>query len=175
MEQPEERVLDLTSVFGVRAKITRSAESTGGELVEMECILDSGGGPTPHTHPHQEETFEVLHGVLEVLRGGEWRTATAGETVVVPAGEVHAFRNGSGAPVTFRNVHRPALLFQQHLETVDRLVRAGKVRSMKDPRSLMHLCMSAVKHRPDVQVSPPPWVIRTMAFIGRRLGYTLEG
>jgi hypothetical protein len=53
-------------------------------------------------------------------------------------------------------------------------VKAGKVRGTKDPRSIMHMAMSAVRHRPDVTVKPPQWVVNAMAFIGRRLGFTLD-
>lgn len=92
----------------------------------------------------------------------------------VPPGAVHAFRNAGEAPVRFLNVHRPALAFQQHLETLDRLIRAGKIRGTKDPRSLIHMSMSAMEYRPDVTVKPPQWVVRGFAFIGRRLGCRLN-
>ena len=87
---------------------------------------------------------------------------------------MHAWRNASGRPIRFRNVHRPALGVQAHLETLDRLARAGKVRGTIDPRAIMHMSMSAVRHRPDVTVKPPQWVVNAMAFIGRRLGFTLD-
>ncbi len=77
-------------------------------------------------------------------------------------------------PVRFLNEHRPALAFQEHLETLDRLSRAGKIRGTKDPRSLIYMSMSGVEHQPDLPVKPPPWVLRGLAFIGRRLGYTLN-
>lgn len=167
------RTLDLRTVFGVQARITAPAEASGGEFVEMECVLDPGRGTDPHSHPRQEERYEVVDGRLEVYRDGTWHTVTAGQSFDVPPGVVHAFRNASSSQVRFVNRHTPALAFQKHLETVDRLVRQGKVRGLKDPRSVMHLCMSAVLHEPDVPVRPPQWVIKTMAFLGRRLGYTL--
>lgn len=167
-------VYDLRAPFGVQARVTASAESTNGEFVEMDCVVDAGGGTTLHTHPSQEERYEVLEGALDLYSDGEWRAVPAGEVFVVPPGEVHAFRNNTDGPVRFLNRHTPALRFQEHFETVDRLVRAGKIRGLKDPRSLMYLCMSAVENEPDVQVSPPPWVIRGMAFLGRRLGFTLD-
>jgi hypothetical protein len=68
----------------------------------------------------------------------------------------------------------PALAFQEHLETLDRLSRAGKIRGTKDPRSLIYMSMSAVEHRPDVPVKPPQWMMKALAFVGRRLGYTLD-
>ena len=83
------------------------------------------------------------------------------------------FRNTSGVPVRFVNVHRPALRFQDHLETIDRLARAGKVRGTKDIRSLMYLSMSAIEHEPDVPVRPPYWVLKLLASVGRRLGLRL--
>lgn len=128
-----------------------------------------------HYHPEQEETYRVLEDTLEVFRDGRWNAVPAGESLTVPRGAVHEFRNASEAPVRFLNVHRPALVVQEHLETLDRLIRAGKIRGTKDPRSLIHMSMSAVEHRPDVAVKPPKWVIRGLAFIGRRLGYKLNG
>lgn len=173
-DQAPDRVLDLRTVFGVEARVTVPAESTAGECVEMECTAQPGSQTMVHYHPGQEETFRVLEGAMEVLWEEEWKEVTAGQSATVPSGAVHAWRNASGAPVRFLNVHRPALGFQAHLETVDRLVKAGKVRGTRDPRSLMHLSMSAVEHRPDVTVKPPQWVVKVMAFVGRRLGYSLE-
>jgi len=69
---------------------------------------------------------------------------------------------------------RPALAFQAHLETLDRLVRSGKVRGTNDPRSLIYMSMSAVKHQPDVAVKPPQVVVNFMAWLGRRLRFTLD-
>jgi hypothetical protein len=89
-------------------------------------------------------------------------------------GRYTGFRNASEAPVRFINVHRPALAFQEHLETLDRLTQAGKIRGTKDPRSLIYMSMSAVEHRPDVAVKPPQWVVKALALLGRRLGYTLD-
>lgn len=174
-QQPShERLLDLRAIFGIDARITVSAASNGGELVAMECTAFPGAATTVHYHAGQEEHYEVLDGTLEVLRGGEWVSIHSGESMVVPPGAVHAFRNAGATPVRFRNVHRPALGFQDHLETVDRLVREGKVRGTSDLRSMAHLCMSAVRHRPDVAVKPPQWLVETLARIGRSMGYTID-
>jgi quercetin dioxygenase-like cupin family protein len=169
-----DRTLDLASVFGVRAQVTIPAAVTGGEYVEMECSAEPGSGTMVHYHPEQEETFHVLEGAMEVLRDGTWIPVPRGETQVVSKGEVHAWRNAGSSPVRFRNVHRPALGFQDHLETLDRLVRAGKIRGTKDLRSIIYLSMSAVKYRPDVTVQPPQWTIDALAFIGRTLGFSLD-
>ena len=169
------RVLDLNAIFGVEARVTTPASATAGAYVEMDCTAQPGAATMVHYHPDQAETFQVQEGTLELLLDGRWRPVPAGESATVPKGAVHAWRNATGAPVRFLNVHRPALGFQEHLETLDRLARSGKVRGTKDLQSIMHMSMSAVRHRPDVAVRPPQWVVNLMAFIGRRLGYTLDG
>jgi quercetin dioxygenase-like cupin family protein len=168
------RTLDLTPVFGVRAQITADARETGGEYVEMDCTVQPGSGSIVHYHPRQEETYHVVDGVLEVLRDGDWRTVRAGESMAIAPGAVHAFRNRSSSPVRFINRHTPALGFQAHLETLDLLIRAGKIRGTTDLRSVIHMSMSAARHQPDVPVKPPAWLVRVMAFVGRRLGYSID-
>lgn len=168
------RTLDLRSVFGVEARITASSEDTGGAYVEMDCTAAPGSGTIVHYHPHQEETYQVLEGTLEVLREGRWSPVGAGDSMTIPAGAVHAFRNPGPAPARFLNRHTPALGFQAHLETLDRLIRTGKIRGTKDLRSIIHMSMSGVRHQPDVPVKPPLWLVRAMAFIGQRLGYSID-
>ena len=168
------RILDLRSVFGVAAQVTNPPAATGGEYVELECVADPGSATMVHYHPEQEETFHVLEGTMEVLHDGAWIPVRPGQTHLVPKGKVHAWRNPGSSPVRFQNVHRPALGFFDHMETLDRLVKAGKIRGTKDWRSLIYMSMSAVKHRPDVTVKPPQWMVNAIAFIGRRLGFTLD-
>jgi mannose-6-phosphate isomerase-like protein (cupin superfamily) len=167
-------LLDLRSVFGVLAEVTNPSAATSGEYVEMVCTAQPGSGTMVHYHPEQEETFHVLEGTMDVLRNGAWISVPAGRTHLVPKGEVHAWRNAGSSPIRFQNVHRPALGFLDHMESLDRLARAGKIRGTNDWRSLIYMSMSAVRYRPDVTVKPPQWIVNTMAFVGRRLGFTLE-
>lgn len=173
MSESQETVLDLRAVFGLKATVTTPSATTGGAYVEMDVTAEPGSGTMIHRHPEQEETYQVTEGVLEVFRDGQWNAVPAGELFTVPQGTVHGFRNASDVPVRFLNVHRPALHFQEHLETLDRLSRSGKIRGTKDPRSLIYMSMSWDTFRPDVPVKPPPAMLRGLAFIGRRLGYRL--
>jgi quercetin dioxygenase-like cupin family protein len=166
-------VLDLRSIFGVHARISKSGHATDGEFVEMDCTAEPGSGTMVHFHPEQEETFEVLEGELEVLRDSQWTLVPAGESHTVPKGAVHAWRNSAKVPARFVNVHRPALGFEDHMRTLDRLVREGKIRGKSDPRSIIYMSMSAVEHQPDVTVKPPQWLVKLTAAVGRRLGFSL--
>ena len=174
MREPQGKVLDLRSIFGLQATVTVPSETTGGAYVEMDVMAQPGSETLIHYHPEQEETYRVLEGALEVFLDGRWRAVRSGESLTVPRGAVHGFRNGGAAPARFLNVHRPALRFEEHLATVDRLARGGKVRGTSDLRSLIYLSMSAVEHRPDVPVRPPFWVVKALARLGRALGYRLD-
>jgi mannose-6-phosphate isomerase-like protein (cupin superfamily) len=172
--ESERKVLNLRSVFGLEATVTTPSAATDGAYVEMDIMLEPGGDTNVHYHPEQEETYEVLDGTLEVFRDGDWQAVPAGGSLTVPHGTAHAFRNASETPVRFLNVHRPALAFQEYLETLDRLIRAGKVKGLKNLRSLIYISVALVEQRPSVSVKPPHMLIRALAFMGRRLGYTLE-
>jgi mannose-6-phosphate isomerase-like protein (cupin superfamily) len=168
------KVLNLRSVFGLEATITTPSAATDGAYVEMDLMLEPEGHTNMHIHPEQEETYEVLDGTLDVLRDGDWHKVPVGESLTVPRGATHAFRNATETRVRFLNVHRPALAFQEYLETLDRLIRAGKVKSFKGLRSGIYISMAAVEQPTSIQVKPPQMLIRGLAFIGRRLGFTLE-
>jgi mannose-6-phosphate isomerase-like protein (cupin superfamily) len=105
----------------------------------MEFVVPSGAMPTAaHVHPHQEETYVVQEGCMEVLIGREWSTFEVGQSVTVPAGTPHAFRNASGVTVTFLNEHRPALRFEEYFRTVHRLAEEGKIKGGFDVRGVLY-------------------------------------
>jgi uncharacterized cupin superfamily protein len=66
-------------------------------MVEGE-VPPGGGFQIPHWHEDLDEVFYVLEGEIEFLLAGSWQRASAGTTVFVPAGMVHAFRNASDRP-----------------------------------------------------------------------------
>lgn len=159
---------------GGRIVITRSAAETGGDRVEMEFSLPPGvSGPPPHFHPEQEEEWHVLAGTLSAYLGGRWRSLTEGESVSIPRGQVHTFRNRSEGVVRVRDVHVPALDFQDYMEQLDLLTETGKVTSLKNPSSLIYLSMVLRQHRPTQLTASR--VQRAgeslLALIGRLLGY----
>jgi quercetin dioxygenase-like cupin family protein len=59
----------------------------------MEALVPPGGGPPPHTHSGEDETFYLLEGEIEFLLGEARITAGPGDFVNVPRGTVHCFRN----------------------------------------------------------------------------------
>jgi mannose-6-phosphate isomerase-like protein (cupin superfamily) len=133
-------------------------------------------GPPVHVHPHQEESYEVLNGVLDVLIGGRWRELRPGESLTVPGGAPHTIRNLHAAELRAVNVHAPALEFPRYMAALHDLVHTGKVRALppKDPRSMIYLSMLFTAHaRTLTSVKPPQRLMRILAFVGKRLGYKL--
>lgn len=128
--------------------ITRGSDETGGELVEMEFTLaPAAAGPPPHRHPEQVEEWEVLDGTLSTRIDGSPRTLRAGEKASIHPGRVHTFSNPSDAPVRVRDLHRPALGFDDYIATLGRLVEMDKVRGIRDLRSRIYLSMLWRDHR----------------------------
>jgi len=149
--------------------ITASAGETGGTLVEMELLLPPNAVTPPlHIHPRQTEEFEVLTGTFDVYIDGEWQTLPEGEATSVPPGEAHTFRNNSGLRVRVRNVHRPALGFQDYLEELHALAQDGKIKSFTDASSLMHLSRLFEKY--DDTIIPAKLAQRAVMGVFARVG-----
>jgi len=169
-------VLDFYPTVGMRIEgDAPDAPETEPWRVTM-IAAPSFGGPPLHVHPQQEESFHVLTGTLDVHIDGQWREVSAGETVAVPAATPHTIRNLHADEVSAINVHAPALDFPLYMARLHELVHSGKVRSLppKDPRSIIYLAMLFTAHeRTLVSIKPPRYVMRTLAFIGRLLGYRL--
>jgi mannose-6-phosphate isomerase-like protein (cupin superfamily) len=121
--------------------LTRSTADTGGELVEFEFIFPKDAfAPPPHVHVDQVEEYEVLEGVFDVIIDGERRSLAAGESASVPVGAVHTFANPAG-DVRVRNVHRPALEFEDFVERMHRVSRERGIHSANSPRIRLYLSM----------------------------------
>lgn len=66
--------------------------------------IPKGRGPRPHKHPYAE-TFFLHSGTAEFLVDGTTIVATAGDVVVVQAGEVHQFMSVGDVPLSMICVH----------------------------------------------------------------------
>ena len=74
------------------------ALKTGGAMGMFEVVTPPGDGPPRHIHHAEDEAFIVLTGELEVWMNGETSFAGPGQTVFIPRGAEHAFRNCGAAP-----------------------------------------------------------------------------
>ena len=70
-----------------------TGKETNGGFFQFEAIVPAGGGPPPHTHLREDESFYVVSGELELLVGESTYAAKAGDFVFVPRGTIHRFKN----------------------------------------------------------------------------------
>lgn len=73
--------------------IKATGAQTHGGFGLIEATVPAGGGPGPHAHPNEEETFYLLAGELEFLDGDTTFTAVAGDFIHIPRGVRHRFTN----------------------------------------------------------------------------------
>ncbi len=161
---------------GERFVVHKSAGETGGEYVLGEMYFAAHAvGPPEHVHPILEERFKVVSGTLNVSVGGEERTVTEGEEVIVPRGTPHRFWNDSEEEVRFEGEIRPALRLETFLETAFGLARDGKTNAHGMP-NLLQAAVIMQEYSDEVHLAAPPLAVQKVLFgilapIGRLLGY----
>ena len=172
-----DRQLDFHPGMGMRWEITRSTEETSGELFESTHWYDAREpGPLVHVHPNTEDSFDVIEGTLEVCIDGEWSSVQAGETVTVPAGVPHTFRNASDEPVKVVSRIQPAGRSEAFFRDMHRLIHEGKIKRLppKDPRSAIYAAMLIDAYPDEIRITKPPnGVFKTLAVVGKALRFKL--
>jgi quercetin dioxygenase-like cupin family protein len=132
------QILD-NPISGERITFRKTAVDTDGDLLVIDLELSPDGQvPGAHVHPHQEERFEVLSGVVKFRQGLKTIVGRPGDTVVVPPGAVHRFMNGGSELARVRVEVRPALRMEELFETAAALAREGRTsrRGMPHPLDL---------------------------------------
>jgi quercetin dioxygenase-like cupin family protein len=146
-------------VLRQRLSFSRATDTNGQEILHVEIWVAPGGGVTPHIHPAMEERFEVLAGNPSFLSGRGWSAAAPGETVVVPAGARHAYRN-RGEETAHMVCHaKPPSTLQEFLEETAELSQAGRISRRGLPtgfRGLREGLSLAKRHRAMVVLLFPP-------------------
>lgn len=76
-------------------RIACSTEDAGGALCIVDARVWPGGGPPPHVHAREDETFHVLEGHVDFHTADGVRRAGPGTIVHLPAGVPHRFTNAT--------------------------------------------------------------------------------
>jgi mannose-6-phosphate isomerase-like protein (cupin superfamily) len=84
-----------------------TGQQTSGQIGLVEATVRPGGGPAPHVHERTDETFYMVNGELEFLDGDKTFTASAGDVVFLPRGNVHRFHNPGIQPATLVFIFTP--------------------------------------------------------------------
>jgi quercetin dioxygenase-like cupin family protein len=158
-------------VTGERLVFKQSSADTDGESVLFECFVQpSGFVAAAHVHPFQQERFQVIEGSVTFKLDGRELTVAPGEAIYVPAGMSHQFWNAGDEEARFACEVRPALQFEELIETMFSLAQAGKTNRKGMPNPL-RLAVIARAHFDTVRLPfPPVWMQRVGLALGAPLG-----
>jgi quercetin dioxygenase-like cupin family protein len=85
-----------------------TGEESNGAMFALDCLVGVGGGPPPHRHLAEDELFTITEGSIAFSAGADTRSVSAGQSVFVPRGIRHAYRNEGTAPARMIAVYSPA-------------------------------------------------------------------
>jgi uncharacterized protein YndB with AHSA1/START domain/quercetin dioxygenase-like cupin family protein len=121
--------------LGVRVELLRTAQETGGELLEFDVVGRARGLlAQSHVHTTQVERLEVVSGAMRVRIDGRERLLSEGESTEVPAGTPHSQMPAGEGMGRVRVQVRPAGRTQAFLERLAALCREGQINRFGFPR-----------------------------------------
>jgi quercetin dioxygenase-like cupin family protein len=159
---------------GERFIFHTTAADTGGQLLEFDLVIDPHGRvPGGHVHPGQQESFEVLQGLMRFRKGLRAVTAGPGDLVVVEPGTYHRFANAGDEPAIVRVRVTPALRMEELFETVAALAAEGRTLPSGMPKPL-DLALFMREFADEVAAPVAPGLARAvmapLAAVGQRRG-----
>lgn len=130
-------------ITGERITFLDTAEDTDGALLRADFSLKPGGflPGGVHTHPYQEERFEVTSGALGVRVGRRKHVLKPGQAVVVPPGVIHSWWNAGAGQMEGVVEFRPALDMEGVFESSFALARDGRLSEKGLPHPLQAIAL----------------------------------
>jgi quercetin dioxygenase-like cupin family protein len=103
-------------VVGDVYRFLATGNETDGRYAMWEALVPPGGGPPPHVHSREQESFYVLEGEITLTVNGDRVVAKAGTFANLPPGTPHSFRNDSDHPAKMLISVAPAGLERMFFE-----------------------------------------------------------
>lgn len=83
---------------GDRVSFLATGSETHGSCFIFEGLAAPGGGPPPHIHHFEDESFYLLEGNITFHAGGQTIYAKPGDFIHIPRGTVHSLKNEGTVP-----------------------------------------------------------------------------
>ncbi len=131
-----------------------TGDETNGAYFQFEALVPPGGGPPPHIHGGEDESFYLAQGSLEMRLGDATVAAKSGDFVNVPRGTIHGFKNVGKETAKMVVTFVPAG-FEKYFEEVFPLAtdRTAAPPPVTD-EFIQRMIAAAPKHR--CEILPPP-------------------
>jgi quercetin dioxygenase-like cupin family protein len=178
-----EPALTIRNAFNGETFLFRRDEA-GEENSRFDVILESGGSgggnALVHIHPLASETFTVKSGRLAVVMRGIEQVAEAGQSITIPAGVPHFFKNAHAgkteASVEFAPAQRHLRFFQNFATLTEK--RPEWFSPKGDPRLLL-IALVLHTYRDHLYLAGIPVFAQKLLFaalspLARLRGYRLE-
>ena len=131
------------NVLGIPMVIRIHGRDTGGVVSAVESHDVTGGGPPPHIHTREDETFQILEGEYEWTVGGKTFVAQKGTTIFAPRGIPHTYRYLGKTPGRLMCVITPGgfegffeeigALSPQQQQDIPKVIEIGKKYGLEFP------------------------------------------
>ncbi|MDR6291658.1 quercetin dioxygenase-like cupin family protein [Inquilinus ginsengisoli] len=111
---------------GLVLEFLHSKDDTGGSLDMFRMIVQPNARmPVPHYHESWDEAVYGLEGTLTFQVDGRDVAVGPGQSLFIPRGIVHAFRNDSQAPAVCLSVLTPGVLGPGYFREMAALIDSG--------------------------------------------------
>ncbi|WP_052401868.1 cupin domain-containing protein [Muricoccus aerilatus] len=118
--------MEAIRLGGLELRFKQTGEETGGALDLFEMtVLPNARMPVPHYHESWEETIVGLTGVTSWKVAGRDVELPAGESLFIPRGVVHGFRNDTQEAATCLCILTPGVLGPGYFRELAALVAGG--------------------------------------------------
>ena len=146
------------------------------DALEVLATYGAGGSPPPrHSHPRQDEHFEVLEGTIHARVEGEERVLGEGEQIDIPRGALHQMWNPGAEPARVLWRTTPGGRTEEWFCAVDALNRSKRVGRNGMP-SPVAFAVLLPEFDDTIRLAGPGPLLRpalaAMALIGRARGYS---
>ncbi|WP_188579349.1 cupin domain-containing protein [Azorhizobium oxalatiphilum] len=119
-------MVEIITLGGLELRFLQSGDQTGGCLDMFEMTVQPNARmPVAHHHESWEETIYGLAGVTTFVVGGRDIDIGPGDSVFIPRGVVHAFRNDTQAATSCLCVLTPGVLGPGYFRELAALLAAG--------------------------------------------------
>jgi len=140
------------AVVGDVYRFLATGEETDGKYAMWEAIVPPGGGPPPHIHSREEESFYILEGQITFTIDDEQIVATAGTFANMPVGSRHSFKNETDQTARMILSVAPAGLEKMFFETGVPLAEGSTQAPPPTQAEIERLLAAAPKYGIDISV-----------------------